>query len=1065
MEAENFKILNLKNESEEIKMFQIIKEKQIYNNFNEQKQLSISELKSIENLIFINEFAIIENWNFAFETKDERNVEKEKFSKLCFDQFKLMETLPIPEKPLRKIKFIIKLASYAYLGEKWEDIQRYLTKNESKIIFNLDEEEKWDKKLFYTIFHSFFYLIKKNTWEDLSKSIDMIVELRKNQHEFERNYLDNKPENQKFQSAHELASLYHLAKSTELISLYLTHGKPPNIIETLEFHKKNSLIHSEKGQLQDLNYLQRLIHLTYKKMIFNSIWYTANRINSRFSKYANILTNPESSKPIYEFMYPQRIALLEQGLLNPVSKAIVVNLPTSSGKTLIAKFRILQALNQFAEEKGWIAYIVPTRTLVNQVTNDLRRDLSIEPLSIKVEKMSGALEIDSFEDNLINQRNFFDILVTTPEKFSLLVRQDIEKNLQRNLVLTIIDEAHNIGDETRGLNLELLLSVIMRDCPKNRFLLLTPFIPNNHQIAEWLDPQNPRSIKIQMDWQPNQSIIGLYSIEGSKRNVSSYFEPKITSDKKIKIKSKIKLSEETHSKYPFSKYKNTKYILSSYIAQKVIEKKKNNENIIITVKTKDSTWKLAEELYQVLPKKKKNSANTSLVMNYISDEISEKFPLIKLLEKGIGIHHAGLPDEIRYLMEWLMKNNDLSILISTTTIVAGINFPVSSIIMASYSYPYKTMPASDFMNLTGRVGRIYQSIIGTVGIIVTNDKEKIKASKFIHESIKAIISILVKMVNEFIALGENKELQDFTYLPEWSTFAQYISHMYNQADSLSNFLSNLEITLNSTYGYRQLEEEKKEVLLEAVEKYVMKLDKNKGIAKLSDLTGFCPETIKKTLKSVKDKNLKEIDWTSSHIFSSESGVLADMVGIMIDKIPEISQDLNSIKADEFRQGSYIASIINDWVGGKKIDEISNLHFSGIDINSITKCISVIYSKIINLSTWGLSSIQKLTYNDKDRQLMSIDEQRKLSNLPAMIYYGVNTDEGILMRINNVPRTIANRIGKIYCKSNKKIYDVNSYEVVNWLSDLESSKWIDPKKKSKMKGEDYKNLWKILNGKK
>ena len=34
-------------------------------------------------------------------------------------------------------------------------------------------------------------------------------------------------------------------------------------------------------------------------------------------------------------------------------------LPTSSGKTLIAEFRILQALNQFDQENGWVAYLAP----------------------------------------------------------------------------------------------------------------------------------------------------------------------------------------------------------------------------------------------------------------------------------------------------------------------------------------------------------------------------------------------------------------------------------------------------------------------------------------------------------------------------------------------------------------------------------------------------------------------------------------------------------------------------------------------------------------------------------
>jgi replicative superfamily II helicase len=120
--------------------------------------------------------------------------------------------------------------------------------------------------------------------------------------------------------------------------------------------------------------------------------------------------------------------------LDEASNAIIVNLPTSSGKTLIAEYRALKALNQFSERGGWVAYIVPTRALVNQISFRLKADLS--PIGVKVEKLSGALELDGFEEAILEQdivaRNTedsdsrsFDILVTTYEKLQLLVRQGL----------------------------------------------------------------------------------------------------------------------------------------------------------------------------------------------------------------------------------------------------------------------------------------------------------------------------------------------------------------------------------------------------------------------------------------------------------------------------------------------------------------------------------------------------------------------------------------------------------------------------------------------------------------
>src|SRR5215204_2812905 len=62
------------------------------------------------------------------------------------------------------------------------------------------------------------------------------------------------------------------------------------------------------------------------------------------------------------------------------TKQLLSTLPTSGGKTVLAQFRMLQALNQFADDDGWVAYVAPTRALVSQITRRLRTDF--EPLGI-----------------------------------------------------------------------------------------------------------------------------------------------------------------------------------------------------------------------------------------------------------------------------------------------------------------------------------------------------------------------------------------------------------------------------------------------------------------------------------------------------------------------------------------------------------------------------------------------------------------------------------------------------------------------------------------------------------
>jgi replicative superfamily II helicase len=92
-----------------------------------------------------------------------------------------------------------------------------------------------------------------------------------------------------------------------------------------------------------------------------------------------------------------------------------------------------------------VAYLAPTRTLVNQIARQLRRDFT--PLEIQVEQVSPALEVDNIEMGLLqehDQNRAFRVLVTTPEKLDLMLRQGWEETIGRPLTLVVVDEAHNI---------------------------------------------------------------------------------------------------------------------------------------------------------------------------------------------------------------------------------------------------------------------------------------------------------------------------------------------------------------------------------------------------------------------------------------------------------------------------------------------------------------------------------------------------------------------------------------------------------------------------------------------
>ena len=456
---------------------------------------------------------------------DDENREKE-LRKSAADAFRFMRVLPRSDDPIYTAKFLLRAGVLAVLGDKGSDAARWLREEEWPELPVTSGD--WSERTWATILDIWLRLIRKNGWKDRDAVLERISALRDSQATFEENYLKEQDSGSVKASAFELMGLYHLAKAAEVFALYITDGVVDGnyqIHQMLETHFDRVAAVCEHAQLLDLEPLARLLAACSSQMADNSIWMLTRAVNSRVTEFVKtIVARGRGDHAIFDVLPPQRRALAEKGLLGSSRRAVVVSLPTSSGKTLIAQFRILQALNQFDLDRGWVAYLAPTRTLVNQITRQLRRDF--EPLKISIEQVSPALEVDSIEAGLLHQSDRdkeFRILVTTPEKLDLMLRQGWEAEIGRPLTLVIVDEAHNIQSPRRGLKLELLLATINNECQRAQFLLLTPFINNAREVARWLGGQNSDDISLALDWQPNDRLIGVVQAErGSALNHNSF---------------------------------------------------------------------------------------------------------------------------------------------------------------------------------------------------------------------------------------------------------------------------------------------------------------------------------------------------------------------------------------------------------------------------------------------------------------------------------------------------------------------------------------------------------------
>ena len=506
--------------------------------------------------------------------------------------------------------------------------------------------------------------------------------------------------------------------------------------------------------------------------------------------------------------------------------------------------------------------------------------------------------------------------------------------------------------------------------------------------------------------------------------------------------------------FSINEIKDTKYALTALFATQLA-----SENMLVLGKTITDTWKIANLIHDNMRDEFVPNNKVLLVKKFIESELGSNFPLVRHLEKGIGVHHAGLPDDVRQLMEWLMESNSIRILVATSTIAQGVNFPVSGILVSTRQLGDATMSSRDFWNLLGRAGRIDQPSIGMVGLAVTSKKkDRLSTVRYVKQKTDDLTSTLIDMVNGALETSTKLNLSVLAHNPNWSAFIQYITHMKNQADSLEKFLGEAELVLQRTYGYGHLDTDKQGIVLEAVRDYAKLLDDNPDTSMLSDITGFTPETIEDAIIAVKNAGIKPEDWRAPMLFS-DSGKMTTLVGMMRKDITEVKEIMNKDMGKTPLTDDIIGKIISDWVSGQDIADMASKYFGKSD-DSITDCVRTIYGKIINGATWGMAGIQKMPGSGLEQDNITDDEKRKIAIMPAMIYYGVNTEESVLMRMNSVPRGIAGKLGRTY-KANNDIYS-NTVDVLDWLDNLHDNDW-SPTTDGNMTGADYKRVWRQLSG--
>uniref|UniRef100_A0A8B9PL63 Activating signal cointegrator 1 complex subunit 3 n=1 Tax=Apteryx owenii TaxID=8824 RepID=A0A8B9PL63_APTOW len=443
---------------------------------------------------------------------------------------------------------------------------------------------------------------------------------------------------------------------------------------------------------------------------------------------------------------------------------VLLGAPTGSGKTVAAELAIFRVFNKYPTSKA--VYIAPLKALVRERIEDWKVRIE-EKLGKKVVELTGDVTPDM---RAIAQA---DLIVTTPEKWDGVSRSWQNRSYVQKVSILIIDEIHLLGDE-RGPVLEVIVSrtnFISSHTEKPvRVVGLSTALANARDLADWL----------------NINQMGLFNFRPSVRPVPL----------------------EVHIQgFPGQHYCPRMASMNKPAFQ-AIRSHSPAKPVLIFVSSRRQTRLTALDLIAFLATEDDPKQWLKMDEREMNDIIvTVRDSNLKLtLAFGIGMHHAGLHERDRKTVEELFVNCKIQVLIATSTLAWGVNFPAHLVIVKGTEYydgktrRYMDYPITDVLQMMGRAGRPQFDDQGKA-VILVHDIKKDFYKKFLYEPFpveSSLLEVLADHLNAEIAAGTITSKQDAMDYITWTYFFRRLimnPTYYNlddvSHDTMNKYLSGL----------------------------------------------------------------------------------------------------------------------------------------------------------------------------------------------------------------------------------------------------------------------------------
>jgi superfamily II DNA/RNA helicase len=409
-------------------------------------------------------------------------------------------------------------------------------------------------------------------------------------------------------------------------------------------------------------------------------------------------------------LYPAQLVAIQGGAT--LDQSHVVSLPTSSGKTLIAEFRIIASLVRHPGSRA--IYVAPYRMLARQVERNFRS--RIDPLGFSVRDLGSG-----FDPILTPGEWLPDVAICTPERLDALLRASATgvpsgaeaTELFSNTKVIVFDELQLVGRQGRGPRFEMIIARLRAKFPSMFFLGLSAASQGADDLAMWLT--------------------GSGAIAGATRPTGTL---------EIVWETNGRLRQRVEPRRPTTVAELPRSKAVDDAAALILRLNARYRPVLAVEPTRQYAESLASKIAQqgaAIAAEWRESLSTpqlerlNIGIQEVRALLGDDHPLARLMEGGIAFHHAGVPTHALVQIEQLAAARLLRVVCATTTVAEGADLPFRVVVIPHLTFPgaSRRLERDLYLNIIGRAGRANVSVEGLVFVLDSDAvtlRQVIKAS-------------------------------------------------------------------------------------------------------------------------------------------------------------------------------------------------------------------------------------------------------------------------------------------------------------------------------------------------